>query len=147
MRFIKLYKKFNEETKFHVERDLVNIEIIDDLKLILLELEDLNFETEIIVNDIRYTDRDVKKPEIIKSIQISIKPPNFNLDSDNSVYLLDVFERIRKFLSINNFDFNLLGNDFAKLVTIDKFNINLEDIDEVDDLKLYDYFTILSKSY
>jgi hypothetical protein len=146
MKHLKLYKKFNEETKFQVERDLVNIQIIDDLKLILLELEDLNFENEIIVNNIRYTARDVEKPEVVKSIKITTSPENYNLKSNKSAELLDVFRRIRDFMSINNFDFSLRGRvlDSSIWGLNNTFDIYIDEIKD-DDLEVYHYFIIDSR--
>jgi hypothetical protein len=52
MRFLNDFKIF--EAKFIKDRDLIDYHIINDLKDILLELDDEGLESRIWVNDVRY---------------------------------------------------------------------------------------------
>ena len=116
MRLLNYFKIF--EAEFIRDRDLIDYHIIDDLKDILLELDDEGLESRIWVNGVR-AKREFKN-ESISKIEIEISPDD-NFMLVNLDIVDDVIQRIKSYLKDFNLkislfldNFGMIGSDYKK---------------------------------
>ena len=128
MRFLNDFKIF--EAEFIRDRDLIDYHIINDLKDILLELDDEGLESRIWVNGVR-TKREFKN-ESIGKIEIEISPDN-NFMSINLDIVDDVIQRIKSYLKDFNLKISLYKDDGS--VVSDSTNNKPKDAVEDQQLK------------
>ena len=140
MRFLNDFKKF--EAVVFGNSDFTNSHLIEDLKDMMLELEDEGMLFKIWINGIRFGKVVINK-QAIERVEIEIYRDGYRLGDEDSIDIFDFLFRIKDYLK----EFNVVYykphyaiDDFGVSIPIQKgpFEINKIDLNDKEKLELSD---------